>query len=161
MPAKSTVLRWAAKYGVFATSIARAREFQAESLVEEGLELVDAATVETVHLVRLKFDARRWFASKVAPRKYGDRLLQEISGPDGGPIETTEHAPPLPPKEVALAVAELVGKVEVQLGLSPGRAGLETRMKNILATGHMPPDLYAAMFQSRNAVNSKGQPRDG
>lgn len=29
----------------------------------------------------------RWRASKVAPRDYGDKVQQEISGPDGGPIE--------------------------------------------------------------------------
>jgi len=161
MPDKSTVLRWCARYPGFATSIARAREAQAESLVEEGLDIVDAATVKNAHLARLRFDARRWFASKVAPKKYGDRLMQEVSGPDGGPIETTDVPPPLPPKEVALAVAELVRKVEAQLGISPGRASLETRMEDILATGHMPPDLYAAMFQSRKAANAVKGARNG
>jgi hypothetical protein len=36
---------------------------------------------------RLRFDARRWYASRLAPKKYGERLTHEISGPDGRPLE--------------------------------------------------------------------------
>jgi hypothetical protein len=36
---------------------------------------------------KLRVDARKWYASKVAPKRYGDRLAQEISGPDGNAIE--------------------------------------------------------------------------
>ena len=31
---------------------------------------------------------RRWRASKMNPRRYGDRVTQEITGADGGPIQT-------------------------------------------------------------------------
>jgi len=35
---------------------------------------------------RLRIDARKWLASKLAPKKYGDKVAAELSGPDGGPI---------------------------------------------------------------------------
>jgi hypothetical protein len=35
---------------------------------------------------RLRVDARKWVAAKLLPKKYGDRIQQEVSGPDGGPI---------------------------------------------------------------------------
>jgi len=36
---------------------------------------------------RLMIDARKWLASKLAPKKYGDKVSAELSGPDGGPIQ--------------------------------------------------------------------------
>ena len=39
---------------------------------------------------RLRIDARKWLASKLAPKKYGDKIDATLSGPDGGPIQT-EH----------------------------------------------------------------------
>ena len=35
---------------------------------------------------RLMVDTRKWLMSKLAPRKYGDKITQEISGKDGGPL---------------------------------------------------------------------------
>jgi len=37
---------------------------------------------------RLRIDARKWLASKLAPKKYGDKIDATLSGPDGGPIKT-------------------------------------------------------------------------
>lgn len=40
-----------------------------------------------------RIDTRKWLLSKLAPKKYGDKVATEISGPDGGPVETkVEHA---------------------------------------------------------------------
>jgi hypothetical protein len=36
---------------------------------------------------RLRVDVRKWYLSKIAPKRYGERLAHEVSGPDGGPIE--------------------------------------------------------------------------
>jgi len=44
--------------------------------------------------------------SKEAPKKYGDKISQEISGKDGGPIETKE----LSDNEVARRMAFLLTK---------------------------------------------------
>jgi hypothetical protein len=37
---------------------------------------------------RVRIDARKWWASKVNKKDYGDRVSAEVSGPDGGPIQT-------------------------------------------------------------------------
>ena len=42
---------------------------------------------DAVDRTRLQIDARKWYASKLAPKKYGDKVQQEVSGPDGAPIQ--------------------------------------------------------------------------
>ena len=36
---------------------------------------------------RLRVDARKWIASKLLPKVYGDKIDATLSGPDGGPIK--------------------------------------------------------------------------
>lgn len=72
MPARRTVLTWMASDTNFCTSIARAREEQAEHLAEEIVTIADTCT--DPHKARLQIDARKWYASKLAPKKYGDKL---------------------------------------------------------------------------------------
>ena len=38
---------------------------------------------------RLRIDARKWLASKLAPKECGDKLAAEVNGPDGGPVNTS------------------------------------------------------------------------
>jgi hypothetical protein len=38
---------------------------------------------------RIEVDARKWFASKFLPKQFGDKLQQEVSGPDGGAFTVT------------------------------------------------------------------------
>lgn len=106
MPGRTTVLRWLAENDAFRGQYAQAREVQADLLAEEIIEIADTPLlgvttktskdgIETtegdmIAHRRLQVDARKWFASKVAPKKYGDRVQTEISGKDGGPIETKE-----------------------------------------------------------------------
>ena len=37
---------------------------------------------------KLKIYAREKYAAKIAPRKYGDKITQELVGPGGGPIQS-------------------------------------------------------------------------
>ena len=67
---------------------ARARELQADYLVEEMLEIADETSgdiminekgisVENREFVsrsRLKVDTRKWIAAKLRPKKYGDKI---------------------------------------------------------------------------------------
>jgi hypothetical protein len=57
---------------------AHAREGQARALADETLEISDAATNEGERVARLRVDTRKWLASKLLPKEYGDRL--EVSG---------------------------------------------------------------------------------
>ncbi|MRT15312.1 hypothetical protein GJV07_24145 [Enterobacteriaceae bacterium RIT711] len=70
---------------------ARAREVQAEILAEEIIEIADDSSGdvivdedgheqtnhERVARSRLRVDARKWYASKLAPKRYGDRIQHE------------------------------------------------------------------------------------
>jgi hypothetical protein len=95
MPARATVLRWLAQpeHSVFRDQYARAREVQADVLAEEIIDIADDRAAdaivmgeggrvvvdhENVQRARLRVDARKWFCSKVAPKKYGDRLVPAI-----------------------------------------------------------------------------------
>lgn len=103
MPCKASVFRWLTLHPEFSDQYARAREEQAESLADEIVAIADESlndtyidqngnervNTEVVARARLRVDARKWVASKLKPKKYGDKVMQELSGPDGGPIETT------------------------------------------------------------------------
>jgi predicted DNA-binding protein (UPF0251 family) len=52
-----------------------------------------------VALQRFKFDVMRWQLSKELPKIYGDKVTQEISGIDGGPIESVMNINFIPPKK--------------------------------------------------------------
>ena len=98
-PAKPTILKWLCAYPVFATQYARAREMQMELMAAEIIELSDDKSDDVtgelkmpngvaVQRSRLMVDTRKWLMSKLAAKKYGDKVQTEISGPDGGAIQT-------------------------------------------------------------------------
>lgn len=51
--------------------------------------ILETVTADMVERTKLQIDARKWRLSKMAPKRYGDRLNLEASGPDGGPIPIT------------------------------------------------------------------------
>jgi hypothetical protein len=87
MPARSTVYRWMANDDVFRTRIACAREGLADHVANEIANISASCTDATANADRVKLAALQWRASKLAPRKYSDKHITEISGPNGNPIE--------------------------------------------------------------------------
>lgn len=104
MPNKATVFRWLAANKSFSDQYARAREVQADTLFDECLDIVDdgrndwverkrrdgstyiALNDEAISRSRLRLDARKWMAGKLAPKKYGEKL--QLGGdPDGAPVQ--------------------------------------------------------------------------
>lgn len=79
MPAISTVMVWLQRYEEFMEQYARAREIQAEILAEDIISLADSAIADgaAVAKARLQVDARKWYASKMAPKRYGDRIQHD------------------------------------------------------------------------------------
>ncbi len=92
MPAIGTVIKWAHQNEKFAKQYACAREALVDVLAAETVDIADGATPESVAVARLRFDARRWFAGKVSPKKYGDKITQELTGPNDGPIQMQTSA---------------------------------------------------------------------
>ncbi len=104
MPNKSTVMRWLAEHAEFRDQYASAREAQADYYAEEIIEISDDGTndfmlrkngsgedelVENKDVLarsRLRVDTRKWLMARMAPKKYGDKITQEVTGADGSPL---------------------------------------------------------------------------
>lgn len=67
-----TFLDWVKADKNLAEQYAHARELQAEHYAEQIIEIADT-TLDPVK-GRLQVDARKWIASKLLPKKYGDKL---------------------------------------------------------------------------------------
>ena len=109
MPDKSTVRRWLRTYPEFRAQYAQAREDQADHWADEVIDIADEA--EDAGLAKIQVDARKWVACKLKPKAYGDRVLNEHTGKDGGPIETKAT----PDIELARRLAFLLDKAIEQL----------------------------------------------
>lgn len=78
MPGLQTLFDWLcderAQFDRFRSRYARAREVQADVMDARIMELADNSTPETANSDRVKLSALQWRASKLAPKKYGDKL---------------------------------------------------------------------------------------
>lgn len=101
MPARSTVYDWIVdNVDGFADRYARARDLGLDEMADELLEIADDGRNDYIqtedglvfnkeHVLRsrLRVEARKWYLAKLAPKRYGDRIAHEHSGPDGDPIQ--------------------------------------------------------------------------
>jgi uncharacterized protein YodC (DUF2158 family) len=103
MPCTDTVLKWLIDIEGFSAQYAHARELQMELMASEIIEIAEESPMMTITFGesgektcldnagiqrnRLRVDTRKWLMSKLAPKKYGDRVTQEVTGKDGGPVE--------------------------------------------------------------------------
>lgn len=96
-PTEGTVRGWVIddREG-FSSQYARARQLQIAALEEDLLEIADVQPGMTesgatdsgyVAHQKLKIDTRKWLMSKIAPKKYGEKLDLQHTGSDGNPIE--------------------------------------------------------------------------
>jgi predicted transcriptional regulator len=78
----SMVYRWLEKNEGFRERYARAREDQADFVADEIVEIADDNSRDAEYYVggnhvqraKLRVDARKWVASKLKPKKYGEKL---------------------------------------------------------------------------------------
>lgn len=97
MPCVTTVFAWMRLHPEFLKQYARAKEESADYLAEETLEIADDGTNDWIasndpenagyrangeHIARsrLRVDTRKWIASKLKPKKYGEKLDIAHSG---------------------------------------------------------------------------------
>lgn len=101
MPSKTSVFRWLEANEIFRDHYARAREALADYYAEDIIQISDDATNdwmerrseaekgagvntgwvingEHVQRSRLRVEARKWIVSKLYPKKYGEKIQQEI-----------------------------------------------------------------------------------
>ena len=104
IPHESTVRGWVVDdYKGFSAQYTRARDIGLDVMADEILEISDDGSNdwmarqgensegwtlngEHVQRSRLRVDTRKWLLSKVAPKRYGDRLNMEHTGSGGGPV---------------------------------------------------------------------------
>jgi hypothetical protein len=76
-PTEAAVRQWvAADREGCASMYARAREQQMEWWADDIIRIADSAMsdYESVNAVRVAVDARKWAMSKLAPKRFGDRI---------------------------------------------------------------------------------------
>lgn len=92
-PSTQTVFRWLREHDGFRDQYARAKEESADALIEEMAEIADMPPAYTaegkidpadVNNRRLQIDTRKWLASKLKPKRYGDKL--ELAGDAKAPL---------------------------------------------------------------------------
>ncbi len=102
MPVLTTIFRWLRERPEFKQQYDIAKEESAESLADEMVDIADnevstAVLVDGLPLIvdgkvvttvdstavahaKLRIDTRKWAASKLKPKKYGDRITTEHTG---------------------------------------------------------------------------------
>ena len=101
MPCVATIFNWFRTQKGFLEQYEKAKESQADTLAEDILDIADdgvndwmaknapddpgySYNGEHVQRSRLRVDARKWIASKLKPKKYGDRTT--LAGDDNAPL---------------------------------------------------------------------------
>lgn len=87
MPGISTVFQWLGEHTGFAEQYAHARDSQADTLADEIIDIAD--NCEDVNKARLMVDSRKWIASKLKSKRYGDKVEQLHVGDKDRPIMLT------------------------------------------------------------------------
>ena len=89
MPDKSTVFRWIAEQEGFRDKYANATEARADAIFEEMFDIADDVIPDSAEVAkaRLRVDTRKWALARMNPRKYGDKVTNELVGKDGGAIQ--------------------------------------------------------------------------
>ena len=102
MPSSTTVMKWLWRESKhkeeFVKQYTRARQEQAEHWADETIDIADEkegdyytnekgkklVDHENINRSRLRVDTRKWFASKLLPKKYGDKMT--LAGDAGAPL---------------------------------------------------------------------------
>jgi hypothetical protein len=91
MPSARTVFRWLRTNEDFCQQYARAKEESADALFEETIDIADESlegaqdadpksSGAIVQAYRLRVDTRKWYMSKMKPKKYGDKIDHTTDG---------------------------------------------------------------------------------
>lgn len=96
MPALATVHGWLVRHKDFSDKYLTARKVQTHTLIDETVEIANTPMMGTVTTVgpkgtetrtadmiehrRLQVHARQWFAARVNPKDYGDKVQTELTG---------------------------------------------------------------------------------
>lgn len=132
MPAMSTVFKWLREYPEFTEQYARAKEEAADVLIEDILDIADDGTndfvpkrnkdgeivglmvdKEAIQRSRVRIDTRKWLASKLKPKKYGDRIAVDAKNEHSGMVAHNHTYEDLTDEELVDRAKKLMNSIEV------------------------------------------------
>jgi hypothetical protein len=101
MPGRDAVYDWMSNDEELSRHIARAREAGFDQIALDALNIADNSERDTIltdkggevpnsewiSRSRLRVETRLKLLAKWDPKRYGDRIAQEITGADGGPVQ--------------------------------------------------------------------------
>lgn len=100
MPAVSTVSDWKAAHAQFAVAFACAREEGFDAIAADCLDIADETSQDTItgengdrpntewiSRSKLRIETRLKLLAKWDPKRYGEKMQTELTGPNGGPVE--------------------------------------------------------------------------
>lgn len=94
---RSTIVSWCELFPEFEPLYARAKAEGIDALVEDTIDIGDEpppltaqGSIDTgaVQHAKLRIETRRWYAERLAARKYGVLNKHEVAGANGGPVQT-------------------------------------------------------------------------
>lgn len=97
MPSRKCFYEWVGNDATIKTRYEFAMLMRADAMAEETIRISDDGSNDTyidengkvktdhdvVSRARLRVDTRKWYISKIAPKKYGDRVVVEGAGKNG------------------------------------------------------------------------------
>jgi hypothetical protein len=86
MPNRASVYRWLADRAEFAERVDRAREAAADHSVSKARAIAEKCTSETANADRVKISHYQWEATRMAPKKYSERRVNEFAGNHDNPL---------------------------------------------------------------------------
>lgn len=103
MPVPSTMFKWIRERPEFSKQYTKAKEESADALYEDLIDIADDGSNdwmekndpdnpgyqfngEHYQRSRLRLDTRKWMASKMKPKKYGDRQALDVGGQKENPL---------------------------------------------------------------------------
>lgn len=113
LPAETTVYGWLRRHEAFREAYGQARVLQAHRRFDQVWEIAESADRDGAYLAKVRIDAARWQASRLAPKRYGVRAELAEAGE-----QRAEPAPPEPPE--------------------PPEAEAEVEMMNIILKSYRP-----------------------
>ena len=95
MPCAKTFYNWLRVHEEFLQQYVHAKEEQADALVEDMLHIADQTAIDGVAVqhARLRVDTRKWIASKLKSKKYGEKITHAGDKDSPLTITTVNYAP--------------------------------------------------------------------
>jgi hypothetical protein len=82
LPIPNTIYEWRRKYPDFGEQYARAKLEQADILIDDILNIARSSTKDDWQQARFLVDTHKWIASKLLPKKYGDKYVVDHKSED-------------------------------------------------------------------------------